>query len=264
MLLVRSSEFPGPKVVLVLGEARTAPENFLQEIGLRESAGRPEESDRLIESQDRIGILRDDVDIVRDQKDRDVRFSLQPVKALIEHVFAADVDRGGRLVEEEDIRPIEDGPCDEDALHLSPRENVEPLREDRASETDPASDSSKPAPPLKPRKSRTVIGTSVTTKFCGTYPIRTGPDQLTVPVCGTSPRRTRKRVVFPAPFGPTIASVVPLRTWKLTSSKIGTWSNRTPRFATRRTSASAPVSRLGPLDGGGATTIRRGSSDAVI
>src|SRR5712691_1202965 len=136
MLLVRSSEFPGPKVVLVLGEARTAPENFLQEIGLRESAGRPEESDRLIESQDRIGILRDDVDIVRDQKDRDVRFSLQPVKALIEHVFAADVDRGGRLVEEEDIRPIEDGPCDEDALHLSPRENVEPLREDRASETD--------------------------------------------------------------------------------------------------------------------------------
>src|SRR2546427_468797 len=113
-------------------------------------------------------------------------------------------------------------------------------------------------------ESRTVIGTSVTTKFCGTYPIRTGPDQLTVPVCGTSPRRTRKRVVFPAPFGPTIASVVPRRTWKLTPSKIGTWSNRTPRFETRRTSASVPVSRLGPLDGGGATTIRRGSSDAVI
>src|SRR3989441_5128525 len=40
------------------------------------------------------------------------------------------------LVEEEDIRPIEDRPCDEDALHLSPRQNVEPLREDRASETD--------------------------------------------------------------------------------------------------------------------------------
>src|SRR2546422_2793336 len=136
MLRVQSSEFPGPKVVLVLGEARTAPENFLQEIGLRESAGCPEESDRPIESQDRIGLLRDDVDIVRDQKDRDVRFFLQAVKALIEHVFAADVDRGGRLIEEEDIRPIEDGPCDEDALHLSPRENVEPLREDRASETD--------------------------------------------------------------------------------------------------------------------------------
>src|SRR3989442_3461817 len=136
MLLVRSSEFPGPKVVLVLGEARTAPENFLQEVGLRESAGCPEESDRPIESQDRIGILRDDVDIVRDQKDRDVRFFLQPVEAFIEHVFAADVDRGGRLVEEEDIRPIEDGPCDEDALHLAPRENVKPLREDRAAETD--------------------------------------------------------------------------------------------------------------------------------
>src|SRR2546426_11778390 len=136
MLLVRSSEFPGPKVVLVLGEARTAPENFLQEIGLRESAGCPEESDRPIEGQDRVGILRDDVDIVRDQKNRDVRFFLQPVEALIKHVFAADVDRGGRLVEEEDVRPIEDGPCDEDALHLSPRENVEPLREDRAAETD--------------------------------------------------------------------------------------------------------------------------------
>src|SRR2546427_952573 len=136
MLLVRSSEFPGPKVMLVLGEARTAPENFLQEIGLRESAGCPEESDRPIESQDRIGILRDDVDIVRDQKDRDVRFFLQAVKALIEHVFAADVDRGGRLIEEEDIRPIEDGPYAEDALHLSPRENGEPLREDRASATD--------------------------------------------------------------------------------------------------------------------------------
>src|SRR2546428_10874752 len=136
MLLVRSSEFPGPKVMLVLGEARTAPENFLQEIGLRESAGCPEESDRPIESQDRIGILRDNVNIVRDQKDRDVRFFLQPVKALIEHVFAADIDRGGWLVEEEDIRPIEDRPCDEDALHLSPRENVEPFREDRASEAD--------------------------------------------------------------------------------------------------------------------------------
>src|SRR2546426_3586710 len=136
MLLVRSSEFPGPKVVLVLGEARTAPENFLQEIGLRKSAGCPEESDRPIESQDRIGILRDDVDIVRDQKDRDIRFFLQPVKALIEHVFAADVDRGGRLVEEEDIRPVEDGPWDEDARPLSPRETVEPLREDRASEAD--------------------------------------------------------------------------------------------------------------------------------
>src|SRR3989454_215781 len=118
-----------------------------------------------------------------------------------------------------------------------------------------ASESSKPAPLLKPRKSRTVIGTSVTTKFCGTYPIRTGPDQLTVPVCGTSPRRTRKRVVFPAPFGPTIASVVPLRTWKLMPSKIGTWSNRTPRLETRRTSASVPVSRFGPLDGAGSVIL---------
>src|SRR2546426_3078734 len=136
MLLVRSSEFPGPKVVLVLDEARTAPENFHQEIGLRESAGCPEESDRPIESQDRIGILRDNVNIVRDQKDRDVRFFLQPVKALIEHVFAADIDRGGWLVEEEDIRTIEDRPCDEDALHFSPRENGEALRGDRAAEAD--------------------------------------------------------------------------------------------------------------------------------
>src|SRR3989442_196108 len=136
MLLVRSSEFPGPKVMLVLGEARTAPENFLQEIGLRESAGCPEESDRPIESQDRIGILRDDVDIVRDQKDRDVRFFLQPVKALIEHVFAAGAAGGGRLVEEGDIRPTGARPCDEAALLPPPRENVEPLGEARAPETD--------------------------------------------------------------------------------------------------------------------------------
>src|SRR2546422_449945 len=63
MLLVRSSEFPGPKVMLVLGEARTAPENFLQEIGLRESAGCAEESDRPTETQDCIGILTEDVEV---------------------------------------------------------------------------------------------------------------------------------------------------------------------------------------------------------
>src|SRR5438093_8528553 len=101
MLPLRSSHSSSPKVVLVLGEARTAPKNFHQEIGLRESAGWPEESDRPIEGQDRIGILSDNVDIVRDQKDRDIRFLLEPVKALIEHVFAADIYRGGRLVEEE-------------------------------------------------------------------------------------------------------------------------------------------------------------------
>src|SRR5436309_8931240 len=136
MLPIRSSESPGPKVVLVLGEPRTAPEDLHQEIWLRESARCPKESDRTIEGQDRVGILRDDVDVVRDQKDRDVRVLLQPIEGLIEHVLAADVYHGGRLVEEEDIRPIEDGPCDENALHLSPRQNVEPLREGRASETD--------------------------------------------------------------------------------------------------------------------------------
>src|SRR2546428_6054475 len=101
MLLVRSSEFPGPKVMLVLGEARTAPENFLQEIGLRESAGFPEESDRPIESQDRIGILRYDVDIVRDQKDRDVRFFLQAAKSPIAPVFSAHVARASPPLREE-------------------------------------------------------------------------------------------------------------------------------------------------------------------
>src|SRR5436309_14596535 len=76
------------------------------------------------------------MDVVRDQKDRDVDVLLQPIQTLIEHVSAADVYHGGRLVEEEDIRPIEDGPCDEDALPLSPRQNLAPLRVHRASETD--------------------------------------------------------------------------------------------------------------------------------
>src|SRR5207249_1059173 len=170
MLPIRSSESPGPKVVLVLGEPRTAPEDLHQEIWLRETARCPKESDRPIEGQDRVGILRDDVDVVRDQEDRDVGVLLQPIEGLIEHVLAADVYHGGRLVGVEDIPP----------------------------------------------------------------------------------------------FGPTMASVVPLRTWKLTSSKIGTRSNRTPRFATRRRSSAAPVSWVGLGEGGVATTMRRCPSDAVI
>src|SRR5206468_448293 len=115
MLPIRSSESPGPKVVLVLGEPRTAPEDLHQEISLRETARCPKESDRPSEGQDRVGILRDDVDGVRDQEDRDGGVLLQPIEGPIEHVLAADVYHVGRLVEEVDILPIEDGPAEEDA-----------------------------------------------------------------------------------------------------------------------------------------------------
>src|SRR3989442_8007355 len=132
----RSSESPAPEIVLVLREACTAPEDLHQKIWLREATRGRKESDRPVQSQHRVGILGGDVYVVCDQEDRNVALLLQPIECLVKHIFASDVDGGGRLVEEKDIRRIEDGPCDQDALHLSARQYVEPLPQDPAFKAD--------------------------------------------------------------------------------------------------------------------------------
>src|SRR5207245_4688072 len=109
---------------------------LLQEIRVRESGGRYQKSDGPVEGQHRVRILGCDVDVVRDQQDRDVVRLLEFVERLVEHILAPDVDRGGWFVEEEDVRPIEDGPGDEDALHLAAGQDIQPLREDPGLEAD--------------------------------------------------------------------------------------------------------------------------------
>src|SRR5207249_10957365 len=89
-------------------------------------------------------------------------------------------------------------------------------------------------PRLIPRNSRTVIGTSATKRFWGTYPIFVPSRHAIVPSWGTRPRSVRRRTVFPAPFGPRIASVVPRRTSNETSWRTVRPSSRTVRFETRR------------------------------
>src|SRR5207244_8656278 len=101
---------PRAEIVLVLREACTAPEELHQQIRLREATRGPKESDRPVQSQHRVGILSGDVYVVCDQEDRNVALLLQPIEGLVKHIFASDVDGASRLVEEQEVRPIEDRP----------------------------------------------------------------------------------------------------------------------------------------------------------
>ncbi|OGP83027.1 MAG: hypothetical protein A2Y95_04640 [Deltaproteobacteria bacterium RBG_13_65_10] len=68
----------------------------------------------------------------------------------------------------------------------------------------------------------------------GTYPMRAGFSQRTIPSCGRIPRIAFKRTVLPDPFGPRIARISPSSTSKETRSRMVFPSRTTLRSFTER------------------------------
>src|SRR5574340_1237075 len=79
----------------------------------------------------------------------------------------------------------------------------------------------------------------------GTSPILAFPPHFTVPEYGTRRIRALKSVVFPPPFGPTMAKVDPLDNWKSTSSSKVLPAIFTSRFETETMGDCPCAPRLG-------------------
>ena len=118
----------------------------------------------LVEQDHPLGVLRGQRQVVHGGDERQRRLGAERVEELERLLLVADVERGGRLVEQDDARVLDERPGDDDALALATAERPEgalalPDRSSRSSTAAAASRSSADSRPSGPR--------------CGVRPSRT-------------------------------------------------------------------------------------------
>ena len=204
---------------------------------MRTSAGAPSATTRAcVEQHHPVGVLRGEREVVHRRDERQAGLRAEAVEQLERLLLVADVEGGGRLVEQDDPRLLRERACDDDALLLAAaerpetpvgeREQVEPreraggrvavarsLLRERAEMRRPAEEHV--LGDGHPRRRRRLL------RHDGDEPrelrarelVDAGrPSRTISPANGTSRAIARSSVVLPAPFGPMSASHSPSAT----------------------------------------------------
>ena len=83
-------------------------------------AGRPLAlDDAVLQAKHMMGTLADHADIVRYQQDRDLAFAVEPANQVVEVFLVVEVDAGGRLVQQEQLRMGQEGQAQKNTLQLA-------------------------------------------------------------------------------------------------------------------------------------------------